>query len=125
MERRTGTNVSDRVGRERSHRSGMHDGGEPPSLTAVAAHTGWMVDLAGHRTARDSSGARGPGAASEYRTRWSTLCRTLLGHGGAAVVPPASPDPYLEELLAGDLVTLRSIPAPGWARSSGANSARP
>ena len=82
-----------------------------------------MVDLAGPRTARDGSGAPDPGVASEYRTRWSTLCRMLLDHGGAAVVPPASPEPYLEELLTGELVTLPSIPAPGWARSSGANSA--
>ncbi len=82
-----------------------------------------MVDLAGHLTARDSRIAPERAAAAGYRTRWSRLCLTLLGHGGTAVVPPASADPYLEALLSGDLVTLRSIPAPGWARSSGANSA--
>ncbi|HUX68957.1 MAG TPA: hypothetical protein VMV41_00440 [Cellulomonadaceae bacterium] len=82
-----------------------------------------MVDLAGHLTAPVGTSAWDPGAAAAYRTRWSTLCLRLLSHGGAAVVPPASPDPYLEALLDGGLVALRSIPAPGWARSSGANSA--
>ncbi len=82
-----------------------------------------MVDLGGHLTPHDRTSAPRPDAAVEHRSGWSTLCLSLLSHGGAAVVPPASPEPYLEELLRGDLIALRSIPAPGWARSSGANSA--
>jgi hypothetical protein len=40
------------------------------------------------------------GAGEDYGRRWRSWCRRLLGSGGDLVVPPMTPDPDLDILLA-------------------------
>jgi len=39
------------------------------------------------------------GVDAGYGQRWRSWCRSLLSHGGSAVVPPGIPEPDLEGLL--------------------------
>lgn len=41
------------------------------------------------------------GGDPTYRQRWRDWCRTLLAFGGSLVVPPRTPEPDLDALLAG------------------------
>jgi hypothetical protein len=89
----------------------------------LAAHTGTVINVTELRLQYRERVAQYPNVTDDYRAQWSALCRTLLAHGGALVVPPPEPDIYLDALLTGDTFTERRVPAPGWAGSSCANSA--
>jgi hypothetical protein len=93
------------------------------STAAAAAHTGLVTNAEELLPQYRQQVAHYPNVTDHYLTQWSTLCRTLLHHGGTLVVPPSEPDTYLGALLDGVTFTDRCIPAPGWAGTSHANSA--
>ena len=93
------------------------------SRAHTTAHTEMVINVTELRLQYRQRVAQYPNVTDHYCTQWSTLCRTLLAHGGALVVPPPGPDIYLDALLTGETFADRRVPAPGWAGSSCANSA--